>query len=58
MSDIRSKVRAFLRAVNMPKTRFGRLAVNDPNFVDRLNHSEPRPKTVAKVRAFMENYKP
>jgi hypothetical protein len=45
----------FLRDNDIPPTRFGREAVNDPRFVfDLRNGREPRPSTVAKVRQFME----
>ena len=58
MTDIRSEVRAFLLTTSMPKTKFGRLAVGDPNFVDRLTRTDLRPATIAKVRLFMESWKP
>ena len=54
--NFKNDVRKFLRQTGMPKTRFGRLAVNDPNFVDRLERSEPRPETISRVQRFMEDY--
>lgn len=54
--DFKTSVREFLRQTGMPKTRLGRLAVSDPNFVDRLDRSEPRPETISRVRRFMEDY--
>jgi hypothetical protein len=51
------EVEKFLREHDMPKSRLGRLALNDPRFVDDLRGgSEPKPKTQAKVRKFMTEY--
>jgi hypothetical protein len=50
-------VEKFLRFSHMPATRFGREAVKDPRFVfDLRNGREPRPGTIAKVRAFLEAF--
>jgi 2,4-dienoyl-CoA reductase-like NADH-dependent reductase (Old Yellow Enzyme family) len=52
------EIERFLRETNMPMTRFGRLAVHDPRFVQDLrNGREPGPETVKKVRLFMEGMK-
>ena len=49
------EVEKFLRSSNMPPAKFGREAVRDPRFVfDLRNGREPRPRTVARVRAFLE----
>ena len=49
------EVENFLRNRGVPPTRFGREAVRDPRFVfDLRNGREPRPQTVARVRAFLE----
>lgn len=51
-------VEKFLRQTNMPPTKFGRLAVNDPRLVgDLRNGREPRMRTVARIRAFLEAQK-
>jgi hypothetical protein len=48
-------VENFLKLSNMPPTRFGREAVRDPRFVFDLRRGrEPRPRTVERVRAFLE----
>ena len=49
------EVEKFLRTSNMPAAKLGREAVKDPRFVfDLRNGREPRPRTVARVRAFLE----
>ena len=51
-------VERFLREVDMPATRFGRLAVNDPRFVhDLRNGREPRSRTADRVIAFIEHFR-
>ena len=51
------QIEAFLRAEAMPWTRFGRLAVRDPRFVQDLrNGREPRPETRARIAAFIARY--
>lgn len=50
------EVERFLRQADIPATRFGREALGDPRFVfDLRNGRDPRPGTVAKVRAYLEN---
>ena len=49
------EVEKYLRQNGIPPTRFGRDAVGDPRFVlDLRNGRDPRPRTVARVRAFLE----
>ena len=49
-------VEKFLRYSNTPAARFGREAMGDPRFVfDLRNGRDPRPRTVARVRAFLES---
>jgi hypothetical protein len=49
------EVEKYLRYRRVPPTRFGRDAVGDPRFVfDLRNGREPRPQTVARVRAYLE----
>lgn len=44
----------FLRRTAMPATKFGRLAVHDPRLVGDLRRGrQPRPRTVARVQAFI-----
>ena len=48
-------VERFLREMDMPPTKFGRLAVRDPRFVQDLrNGREVRERTAARVIAFIE----
>lgn len=52
------RVERFLRATNMPRTRFGRLAVGDPRLVaDLRNGREPRPSMERRLEHFMNTYK-
>lgn len=50
------EVEKFLRHADVPPTRFGREAVGDPRFVfDLRNGRDPRPRTIARVRAYLES---
>jgi hypothetical protein len=47
-------IEKFLRETGMPWSKFGRLAVGDPRFVEDLrNGREPGAKVSARVEAFM-----
>lgn len=49
------EIEKFLRASNVPPTRFGREVMGDPRFVfDLRNGREPRPRTEARIRRFLE----
>ena len=49
------EVEKYLKLSNMPAARFGREAMKDPRFVfDLPNGREPRPRTIERVRAFLE----
>lgn len=49
------EVEKFLRRSDIAPTRFGREAVGDPRFVFDLRRGrDPRPRTVERVRAFLE----
>ena len=49
------EIEKFLRRSDTPPTRFGREVVGDPRFVfDLRNGRDPRPSTVARVRAYLE----
>ena len=49
------EVEKFLRQNDTAPTRFGREVVGDPRFVfDLRNDRDPRPGTVARVRAYLE----
>lgn len=51
------QIERFLRQTDMPWTRFGRLAAQDPRFVaDLRNGRIPRPGTAARIEEFMRNY--
>ena len=48
------EVEKFLRVNDTPPTKFGREVMGDPRFVfDLRNGRDPRPRTVARVRAFL-----
>jgi hypothetical protein len=49
------EVEKFLRQNDTAPTRFGREVMGDPRFVfDLRNGRDPRPGTVARVRAYLE----
>ena len=49
------EVEKYLRQSDVAPTRFGRDVVGDPRFVfDLRNGRDPRPRTVARVRAYLE----
>ena len=49
------EVEKFLRQSETPPARFGREVMGDPRFVfDLRNGRDPRPGTVAGVRAYLE----
>jgi hypothetical protein len=49
------EVEKFLRQSDIPPTRFGRNVMGDPRFVfDLRNGRDPRPGTIARVRAYLE----
>ena len=51
-------VEKFLRETQMPATKFGRLAANDPRFVlDLRLGREPRSRTQSRVEHFMNTYR-
>jgi hypothetical protein len=51
------KIEEFMRHTKMPQTRFGRLAINDPQFVFDLRRGRvPRAKTEKRVEHFMNTY--
>ena len=48
-------VEQFLKNSSMPAAKFGREAVKDPRFVfDLRKGREPRPRTIERIRAFLE----
>ncbi|MBX9881829.1 MAG: hypothetical protein K2X73_07640 [Sphingomonas sp.] len=52
-----SKIERFLRRTNMPPTRFGRLAANDPRLVGDLRRGrEPREAMAARVERFIREF--
>ena len=51
------RIERFLRKTEMPWTKFGRLAVRDPRFVEDLRNGRmPRPRTEQRVEHFMNIY--
>ncbi len=52
------RIERFLRETGMPWTKFGRLAAQDPRFVEDLRNGRvPRPRTERRVEHFMNIYK-
>ena len=50
------EVENFLRSSKVPPARFGREVMGDPRFVfDLRNGREPRPRTVERIRRFLES---
>lgn len=55
---VHREIEKFLRATDMPPTKFGRLAVRDPRFVlDLRMGREPGAKITAQVRSFLAEQK-
>jgi hypothetical protein len=53
------KIDRYLRETEMPVTRFGRLAVNDPRLVRDLRRGRsPGAKIAARIEAFIEQTRP
>jgi hypothetical protein len=51
------RVERFLRAMDMPWSKFGRLAVGDPRIVrDMRNGRVPRPAMERRIDHFMKSY--
>ena len=51
------KIERFLRATDMPASKFGRLAVHDPQLVPDLRRGRtPRPPMEKRVEHFMNNF--
>ena len=49
------EVEKYLKISNTPAARFGREAMGDPRFVFDLRRGrEPGPRTIRRVRAFLE----
>ncbi len=52
------RIEVFLRETGLPWTKFGRLAVHDPRFVEDLrNGRTPREETAKRVEHFMNIYR-
>ena len=52
------RIEVFLRDTGLPWTKFGRLAVHDPRFVEDLrNGRTPREETSKRVEHFMNKYR-
>ena len=52
------KIEEFMRRTKMPQTWFGRLAINDPQFVFDLRRGRvPRRRTERRVEHFMNTYR-
>jgi homoserine dehydrogenase len=54
LERFRQEVDAYIAEAKLTPTAFGRVAINDPNFVFNLRTGrEPRRDTIARVRSFM-----
>lgn len=52
-------IEAHLARQGLPATRFGREALGDPGFVRDLRRGRiPRPRTVARLRAYLDRADP
>ena len=52
--SVLGKIETYLRKTEMPPTRFGRLAVNDPRLVgDMRRGREPGRRVVERIEAFL-----
>lgn len=52
--SVHRRIEKFLRATDMPPTKFGRLAVSDPRLVSDLrNGREPGARMVQRIDAFL-----
>lgn len=48
------KIERYLEESGVPRTRFGRIAVNDPRLVDDMRRGrEPRPETIARIESLI-----
>lgn len=55
---LKRKIELFLRETGLPWTKFGRLAVHDPRFVQDLRNGRvPREDTQKNVEHFMNTYR-
>lgn len=53
--DLLARILPYLRRTGMAATRFGRVVVNDPRFVeDLLRGREPRITTIRRVHAWLD----
>lgn len=57
--DILGQVEAFLESHGMGSAAFGRMTLNDPNFVTDLRAGRDiRRSTIVRLRKFMADYRP
>lgn len=57
--DLAEEVAAFLKAKDMPPTRFGKMALGDPSLIASLTAGrELRSQTIAAIRRFMATGEP
>lgn len=48
------KIERYLEESGVSRTRFGRIAVNDPRLVDDIRRGrDPRPETVARIESLI-----
>ena len=56
---VHRRIEKFLRATDMPPSKFGRMAVGDPRLVFDLRRGrEPRGVTIARIEAFLSQQAP
>lgn len=52
--DLLEQIETYLAQTHMPPSKFGRLAVGDPRFVEDLRGGRlPRPRTCQRVRSYL-----
>lgn len=52
--DLLDQIECYLAQTHMPPSKFGRLAVGDPRFVEDLRGGRhPRPQTCERVRRYI-----
>lgn len=52
--DLLDQIESYLAQTRMPPSKFGRLAVGDPRFVEDLRAGRhPRPRTCERVRCYL-----
>ena len=57
--DVRQRINRYLKATDMPPTRFGRLAVNDPRLVHDMRNGRQLGRAITeRIVAYIEEHHP